>query len=93
MCGISGIYNLRNKNKIEEKIIDKMLYAIRHRGPDGNNKMVNDQVALGFNRLSFLDLKGGMQPLYNEDKKISMICNGEIFNYQELREELLAKYL
>lgn len=91
MCGISGIYNLRTKNKIEEKIIDKMLYAIRHRGPDGFNKMINEQVALGFNRLSFLDLSGGMQPLYNEDKKITMICNGEIFNYQELKEELISK--
>ena len=91
MCGICGIYNLRRKDKIEDKIIDKMLYAIRHRGPDGNNKFINEQVGLGFNRLSFLDLMGGMQPLLNEDKKIAMICNGEIFNYQELRKELQEK--
>ena len=91
MCGICGIYNLHKQDKIEEKIVDKMLHAIRHRGPDGSNKLVNEQVALGFNRLSFLDLNGGMQPLFNEDKKISMICNGEIFNYQELRNELLSK--
>lgn len=91
MCGICGIYNLRKRDKIEEKIIDKMLYAIRHRGPDGNNMLVNEQVGLGFNRLSFIDLNGGMQPIVNEDNTISMICNGEIFNYQELREDLLAK--
>lgn len=91
MCGICGIYNLNEKRKIEEKVVDKMLYAIRHRGPDGENKMVNDRVALGFNRLSFLDLTGGMQPLTNEDETISMICNGEIFNYQELRSELMEK--
>ncbi len=91
MCGICGIFNLHRRDKIEEKIVDKMLYAIRHRGPDGNNMLVNEQVALGFNRLSFLDLTGGMQPLLNEDKKISMICNGEIFNYRELRKELLDK--
>ena len=91
MCGICGIYNLRKKEKIEDKIIDKMLYAIRHRGPDGNDKFINEQVGLGFNRLSFLDLSGGMQPLLNEDKKIAMICNGEIFNYQELRKELQEK--
>ena len=63
MCGICGIYNYRQKNKIEGKIVDKMLYAIRHRGPDGTNKLINEQVAFGFNRLSFLDLNGGMQPL------------------------------
>ncbi len=91
MCGICGIFNLRQKNTIEEKIVDKMLHAIRHRGPDGSNKIISEQVALGFNRLSFLDLSGGMQPLLNEDKRISMICNGEIFNYQELKSELIEK--
>lgn len=91
MCGICGIYNLREKKKIDETIIDRMLNAIRHRGPDGSNQMVTDQVALGFNRLSFLDLSGGMQPIANEDQKITMICNGEIFNYQELKEELIQK--
>ena len=91
MCGICGIYNWRQKNTIEEKIVDKMLYAIKHRGPDGNNKIVNEQVALGFNRLSFLDLDGGMQPILNENKQIAMICNGEIFNYRELKSELQEK--
>ena len=91
MCGICGIYNLHDKRKIEEKVVDNMLRAIRHRGPDGENKTVNDRVALGFNRLSFLDLTGGMQPFFNEDSTISMVCNGEIFNYQELRAELMEK--
>ncbi len=91
MCGISGIYNLRTRRKIEEKVIDNMLYAIRHRGPDGFDKYVNEQVGLGFNRLSFLDLNNGMQPHFNEDKMIAMVCNGEIFNYQELRLEMQAK--
>ena len=91
MCGICGIYNLHGQRKIEEATLDKMLYAIRHRGPDGTNTRINEQVGLGFNRLSFLDLTGGMQPLVNEDEKISMICNGEIFNYQELRGELKEK--
>lgn len=91
MCGICGIYNLYEKRPIDEKIIDKMLYAIRHRGPDGENKFINDRMALGFNRLSFLDLTGGMQPLFNETKEISMVCNGEIFNYQELRAGLIKK--
>lgn len=91
MCGICGIYNLHDMKKIDGSIVDHMLRAIKHRGPDGENKIVNEQVALGFNRLSFLDLKGGMQPISNEDQKITMICNGEIFNYQELKNELIAK--
>ncbi len=91
MCGICGIYNLRGKKPIEEKVLDKMLEKIKHRGPDGKNMLINDRVGLGFVRLSFIDLAGGMQPIENEDRKIAMTCNGEIFNYQELREELLKK--
>lgn len=91
MCGICGIFNYRNKSKIEKDVIEKMLYAIRHRGPDGSWVKMLDDAALGFNRLSFIDLSGGMQPIQNEDEKITMICNGEIFNYKSLREELMAK--
>ncbi|MBO5144041.1 MAG: asparagine synthase (glutamine-hydrolyzing) [Lachnospiraceae bacterium] len=91
MCGICGIYNLHGQRKIDKEIVGHMLQAIRHRGPDGSNMLVKDQIALGFNRLSFLDLSGGMQPILNEDQTISMICNGEIFNYQELKAELLLK--
>jgi asparagine synthase (glutamine-hydrolysing) len=91
MCGICGIYNLHKKGKIEENILENMLEAIKHRGPDGSKVIADNNVGLGFNRLSFLDLSGGMQPLYNEDKKIVMICNGEIFNYRELRCDLEVK--
>ena len=91
MCGICGIYNLKNTKSIDKNIVDKMLTAIRHRGPDGSESLVLSNVALGFNRLSFLDLDGGMQPIWNEEKNVAMICNGEIFNFVELREELMAK--
>lgn len=91
MCGICGIFNYKNKSKIENDVIEKMLYAIRHRGPDGSWVKMLDNAALGFNRLSFIDLSGGMQPIQNEDEKITMICNGEIFNYKNLRDELMAK--
>ncbi len=91
MCGISGIYNLRNKQRIEKRIVDDMLSAIKHRGPDGSRSIALDRAVLGFNRLSFIDLEGGMQPLQNEDQTVSMICNGEIYNYKELRDELIAK--
>ncbi|MBQ1681440.1 MULTISPECIES: asparagine synthase (glutamine-hydrolyzing) [Agathobacter] len=91
MCGICGIYNLHGVKPIEEKILDKMLEKIKHRGPDGKNMLINDRVGLGFVRLSFIDLSGGMQPIENEDRRIAMTCNGEIFNYQELREDLIKK--
>lgn len=91
MCGICGIYNRKKRRPIEEGILERMLQKIRHRGPDGSRTLVLDQIGLGFNRLSFLDLDGGMQPIQNEDRTVSMICNGEIFNYQSLKDELLAK--
>lgn len=100
MCGICGFFNMDEKGGLreeareketKEKILEKMLYAIRHRGPDGSRSLVLDGAALGFNRLSFLDLDGGMQPIQNEDRTISMICNGEIYNFQSLRDELMTK--
>lgn len=91
MCGISGIYTFKGKKHIDAGVVTAMMNAIAHRGPDGSDSLVMDGLAFGFNRLSFLDLKGGMQPLYNEDRTVSMICNGEIFNYKELKEELKQK--
>lgn len=90
MCGICGIYNIHSGKRIEEELVDRMLHAIRHRGPDGSRTLVLKEAALGFNRLSFLDLEGGMQPIQNENQTISMICNGEIYNFKELRDKLLA---
>lgn len=95
MCGICGFFSL-DSNDIKigngvESIMGNMLSAIKHRGPDGSQTLILEKVALGFNRLSFIDLDGGMQPIQNEDRTISMVCNGEIYNFQELREELLAK--
>lgn len=93
MCGISGFFDMQGRGLPDgaEDILKAMLCAIRHRGPDGSGILLLEQAALGFNRLSFIDLDGGMQPIQNEDKTISMICNGEIYNFKELREELLAK--
>ena len=91
MCGICGIFNKENIDKIEQGVLSDMMKAIAHRGPDGSDSVIMDKVALGFNRLSFIDLKGGMQPLYNGDKTVVMVCNGEIFNYRELKEELMAE--
>lgn len=91
MCGICGIYNLTNKSKIEKGLLERMLDKIKHRGPDGWEVYTNEIVGLGFNRLSFLDLKGGMQPISNENKTVTMVCNGEIFNFKELRADMLEK--
>lgn len=91
MCAICGIFNWKNQREIEREAVGRMLAALRHRGPDGSQTLMLKGVALGFNRLSFLDLEGGMQPLQNEDGTVSMICNGEIFNFQALRDELEAK--
>ena len=79
------------RERPDKGVVERMLHAIRHRGPDGSQTLLLDRAALGFNRLSFLDLAGGMQPLQNEDKTISMICNGEIYNFQELRDDLTQK--
>lgn len=91
MCGICGMFNQTNTTRPDRGVVEDMLRAIRHRGPDGSRSLVLDRVALGFNRLSFLDLEGGMQPIQNEDGALSMICNGEVFNFRELRKELEGK--
>ena len=85
MCGINGIIS---KEKNKDKIIKKMDERIYHRGPDAEGLYVDDYLALGQRRLSIIDLKGGNQPIYNEDKSILVMYNGEIYNYQELKEEL-----
>ena len=86
MCGINGIIS---KVKNKEELIKGMNDKIIHRGPDAEGVYVDDYVALGQRRLSIIDLSAsGTQPLYNEDKTIAVIFNGEIYNYQELKEEL-----
>lgn len=91
MCGICGIYNQKGRRPVDRAILERMLEKIRHRGPDGSQTLVLEQMGLGFNRLSFLDFQGGMQPIQNEDGTLSLICNGEIFNYRELKAELTGK--
>ena len=88
MCGFTGFINKKNK-KEKEKIIKDMNDTIIHRGPDGEGYYVDDNIAMGFRRLSIIDLKGGDQPLYNENKDLVINFNGEIYNFQELKEELI----
>lgn len=90
MCGIIAFSDPSISNKKETiKSMEKM---IAHRGPNisGAGEYINDQVALGFRRLSVIDLKSGQQPIYNEDNTICVTFNGEIYNFQELRKDLVA---
>jgi asparagine synthase (glutamine-hydrolysing) len=85
------MFNMENRRELPTDVISKMLDAISHRGPDGRQELHLGNISMGFNRLSFIDLAGGMQPIQNEDNTISMICNGEIFNFRKLRKELIEK--
>ena len=68
-----------------------MMDAIIHRGPNSAGQYIDDDTALGFRRLSIIDLEGGSQPLHNEDKTKALTFNGEIYNYQSIRKELVEK--
>jgi asparagine synthase (glutamine-hydrolysing) len=87
MCGIAGIVSL---SKPVNGDIGSMTASMIHRGPDDDGYFQDDHVHLGFRRLSIIDLSTGNQPVYNEDRSIVAIFNGEVYNYVELRQELLA---
>ncbi len=87
MCGFTGFTNYI---KDDGTVLEKMMNRIVHRGPDSAGKFVDGDVALGFRRLSIIDLADGDQPMFNEDKSLVLVFNGEIYNFKDLREELLA---
>ncbi len=88
MCGFCGF---TGQIASPEEILENMKNKIIHRGPDSGGSHIGDGIAMGFRRLSFLDLEGGDQPIYNETKDMVITFNGEIYNHMELREELEAK--
>ncbi len=88
MCGICGF---TGRLMTSEEILDNMMNKILHRGPDSGGKHIDDGVSMGFRRLSIIDLEGGTQPIYNETKDMVITFNGEIYNHQEIREDLIAK--
>lgn len=89
MCGIYGIAG--KLEPYDRAVFKKMGGLISYRGPDDEGRYYSDNALLGMRRLSIIDLETGNQPIYNEDKTLCIICNGEIYNYKELREELLKK--
>ncbi len=91
MCGINGLYYFDRSRRVEESLVDRMRAAILHRGPDDRGVYRDGNVGLGFNRLSIIDLSGGSQPMSNEDGSVWVIFNGEIYNFVELRDDLLAR--
>ena len=88
MCGICGFTGLPENRK---DVIKKMTEVITHRGPDSDGFFSDDTISMGFRRLSIIDLEAGHQPIYNEDKTLVLTFNGEIYNYKELKKELVEK--
>jgi asparagine synthase (glutamine-hydrolysing) len=86
MCGICGYLGFQ-----EEGLLESMTEALIHRGPDGAGYFRDRDVGLGHRRLSIIDVEGGQQPIENEDGSLILICNGEIYNYQEIRSQLLSR--
>jgi len=95
MCGICGIIDYKQNTVINNELIQRMCTAMNHRGPDGGGIFIdkNDiSVGLGHRRLSIIDLSpAGQQPMSNEDKKIWIVFNGEVYNFRDLREDLYRK--
>ena len=88
MCGFVGFTGQLAQG---ESVLKNMMDAIIHRGPDSAGTHIDENISLGFRRLSIIDLDSGTQPMYNETGDIVIVFNGEIYNYQELREELINK--
>mgnify|MGYP001823384680 FL=1 len=90
MCGIAGIINF-NGPEDKQDLLKKMIGLVRHRGPDASGMYLNGPAGLAHARLSIIDLSSGDQPIHNEDKSVWIVFNGEIFNYPELRNDLVHK--
>ncbi len=91
MCGITGYVDLTTEGRVDKRVLVNMTDSLVHRGPDDCGYFAERQVGLGFRRLAIIDKQNGNQPFYGGDGSIVSICNGEIFNYQELRESLIKK--
>jgi len=91
MCGICGIFEFERREEISEEFVRRMTDTIVHRGPDDEGIHVGPGIGLGFRRLSIIDVAGGHQPIANEDGRIWVMLNGEIYNYPELRQELVDR--
>ncbi len=91
MCGFAGYIDLRGERRPKDETLRRMTDTLVHRGPDSSGFFNEGGVGLGFRRLSIIDLAGGDQPITNEDGSLVLLCNGEIYNYRELRRVLEQK--
>jgi asparagine synthase (glutamine-hydrolysing) len=91
MCGLTGYCNFTDGIEPDRELLARMADSLVHRGPDSSGYFVDGHVGFGFRRLQIIDLASGEQPLYNEDRSLVLICNGEIFNYKELQADLAAR--
>ncbi|MCK4704138.1 MAG: asparagine synthetase B, partial [Gammaproteobacteria bacterium] len=89
MCGIAGILNLSDYSAPTEHELTRMIHMLHHRGPDDYGYYTDSTIGLAHARLSIIDIAGGHQPIHDSDKNIWVVFNGEIFNYVELREDLI----
>lgn len=88
MCGIAGILHFDRSRKANEEVLQRMTRTLIHRGPDGEGYYCHENLGLGHRRLSIIDLSTGDQPMFNEDRSVAIVFNGEIYNYLELKDEL-----
>ncbi len=88
MCGIAGIFDSRGTRNIDSALLRRMTDALRHRGPDGDGHFFAPGIGLGHRRLSIIDLEGGAQPMFNPERSVVTVYNGEIYNYPELKRAL-----
>jgi len=91
MCGICGVFNFDQGNSIPHELMSSMCRTIHHRGPDDEGIFLDGNIGLGTRRLSIIDVQGGHQPLSNEDRSVWAAHNGEIYNFPELRKDLLSR--
>src|SRR4051812_34692463 len=91
MCGICGVISRAPVTDTDTAAVQRMNDALIHRGPDSEGSFTQGHVAMAMRRLSIIDLSGGDQPLFNEDKTIALVANGEVYNFVELRAELEAR--
>ena len=91
MCGICGVVNRDPFDRADTGLVRRMTESLAHRGPDDAGHFFHGNVGLGHRRLSIIDLAGGKQPIYNEDRSVALVFNGEIYNYLDLAPELQAR--
>jgi len=91
MCGICGQVNADRSRPVDQRILDKMNSVLVHRGPDSSGRYLNENVGLAVRRLAVVDLVTGDQPITNETGKVHIVFNGEIYNNEQLRPQLIAR--